>query len=135
MKLENIICCTVHQGRGLQFNMESENDAFKKPMQLNYQFFFIPSRSNMNTLILHRSISRDLQLWNCTFVLLQPIHCIVEHEYISCQNNFHYKTTDNTSFNISENCFFPFDLYKNPSISISKNEIDIKMGTYNDITS
>ena len=52
----------------------------------------------------------------------------VEHEHISCQNNFHYKTNDSRSFDISKNYFFPFDLYQNPSSFSSKNGIDIKIG-------
>ena len=55
----------------------------------------------------------------------------VEHENISCQNNFHYITNDSRSFDVSENYFFPFDLYNNLSSSSFKNGIDIKMGTNN----
>ena len=58
----------------------------------------------------------------------------VKHEYISCQINFHYKTNESCLFDISENYFVPFDLFDNLSSFISKNGIDIKIGTYDYMT-
>ena len=42
--------CTVHQGRGLQFNMESENDAFTKTYAIKLPILLhCFAKSNLNT--------------------------------------------------------------------------------------